>query len=271
MKDLWLILANIALPLCAGFTFFALARYVNHIAPMRTLVTGETTYKGAAWGFAFFGVYLATRPLQILLGPYPIPLVISEVREFCMMALFGPAVFVAMMSLCFGSDRIPRKLVGGIFALGMLLALTFVVLNAHAIGGTEIIFMLGNYPAYDGLWFKNADPRAQSLMAILFVLRLMDPILLLMLAGIIVFRAARHYPAERRAVYDNMPKKLYFLSAAVFAFPLSMLLTGILVLFWHSDNQWWIYYVGALISGFLEAASLRLPLRKDVQVSEHAQ
>jgi len=27
--------------------------------------------------------------------------------------------------------------------------------------------------------------------------------------------------------------------------------------------------LGALISGFLEAASLSLPIRKDVQVSEH--
>ncbi|HVO32534.1 MAG TPA: hypothetical protein VMU17_01385, partial [Elusimicrobiota bacterium] len=163
MKDLWLIIANIALPLCAGSTFFALARYVSHVAPMRILVTGETTYKGAVWGFAFFGVYLVTRPLQILLGPYPIPLVINEIREFCMMALFGPAVFVAMMSLCFGSERIPRRLVAGLFVLGTLLGLAFVVLNAHAIGGTEVIFRLGNYPAYDGLWFNNPDPRGQSL------------------------------------------------------------------------------------------------------------
>src|SRR5215204_6024274 len=99
MIDAWLILANVAFPLCSGLTFFALARYSVVIAPMRTLVTGELTYKGAAWGFAFFGLYLITRPLQILLGPYPMPLVINEIREFCMMALFGPAVFVAMMSL----------------------------------------------------------------------------------------------------------------------------------------------------------------------------
>src|SRR3982750_2134435 len=121
MHEGWLIFANVALPICAGLTFFALARYSTHIAPMRQLVTGELTYKGAMWGFAFFGGYLISRPLQILFGPYPIPLVINEVREFCMMALFAPAVFVAMMSLCFGSDRIPRKLVVGIFALGMTL------------------------------------------------------------------------------------------------------------------------------------------------------
>jgi hypothetical protein len=269
MREAWLILTNVALPICAGVTFFALARYVVHIAPMRQLVTGEMTYKGAAWGFGFFGAYLISRPLQILLGPYPIPLVINEVREFSMMGLFGPAVFVAMMSLCFGSDRLPRKLVGGIFGLGMILGLVFVVLNAHAIGGTEVIFRIGSYPAYDGLWFKNPDPRGHALMAILFAIRLIDPVFLLILAGIIVFRHARHYPPEKRAVYDNMPKKLYLLSAAVFSFPVSMLITGFLVVFCNRPNQWWIYYLGALISGFLEAASLSLSVKRDVQVSEH--
>ena len=270
MGDVWLILGNLALPLCAGVTFFALARYSSHIAPMRILVTGETTYKGAAWGFAFFGVYLISRPLQILLGPHPMPLVINGIREFCMMALFAPAVFVAMMSLCFGSDLIPRKLIYGIFALGFALATLFVVLNVRAIGGSEEIFRLGNYPVYDGVWFKTDDPHRQALMSILFVIRFIDPLFLLLLAGVIVFRHARHYPEAKGAVYDNMPRKLYWLSAAVFAFPLSMLITGILVLFFKIPNQWWIYYMGALVSGLLEAVSLSLPLRRDVQVSEHS-
>src|SRR6185295_6066144 len=148
----------------------------------------------------------------------------------CMMALFAPAVFVAMMSLCFGSDRLPRKLVSGIFVLGMVLGLAFVVLNGYAMGGTEEIFRIGGYPAYDGIWFKNSNPQAKELMWILYGIRLIDPVLVLMLAGVIVSRHARHYPAGKRAVYDNMPKKLYLLSAAVFAFPVSMLMTGALVL-----------------------------------------
>jgi two-component system response regulator YesN len=268
MRDIWLILLNVALPLGAGITFFALSKYSTHIAPMRQLVTGEMTYKGAMWGFGFFGVYLASRPLQILLGPYPMPLVINEVREFCMMALFAPAVFVAMMSLCFGSDRLPRKFVVGVFGLGMILGLLFVVLNAHAMGGTEVIFRIGGYPAYDGLWFKNPDPEGHGLMWLMYGVRLIDPVLLLMLAGVIVFRHARHYPKHKKAVYDQMPKKLYLLSAAVFAFPVSMLVTGALVLI-GIPNQWWIYYFGALLAGLLEAASLRLSVKKNVQVSEH--
>jgi hypothetical protein len=270
MREAWQILANIALPLCAGMTFFALARYAAKIAPMRTLVTGETTYRGATWGFAAFGAYLISRPLQILLGPYPMPLVINEVREFCMMALFAPAVFVAMMSLCFGADRLPRRIIAGIFGLSGLLAFIFVILNAYAMGGAEVIFYIGRYPAYDGLWFKNPDPADRGLMAILFVLRMINPIFVLILAGVLVFRAARHYPEYKRQVYDNMPKKLYYLAAAVMVFPLSMLFTGFLVAI-GKPNQWWIYYLGALLSGLLEAKSLSLPLRRDVQVSEHSQ
>jgi hypothetical protein len=106
-------------------------------------------------------------------------------------------------------------------------------------------------------------------MWLLYAVRLIDPVMLLMMAGVIVFRHARHYPADKRRVYNNMPKKLYLLSAAVFAFPVSMLITGALVLI-GIPNQWWIYYLGALIAGFLEAASLSLSVKSDVQVSEHS-
>jgi hypothetical protein len=270
MNDLWLILANVALPLCAGMTFLALARYAAHIAPMRFLVTGEITYKGAAWGFAFFGLYLMSRPLQILLGPHPIPSIITCIREFGMMAVFAPAVFLAMMSLCFGSDRIPKKLIVGIFALGLFLGSSYVVLETRAIHGSEVIFHIGPYLAYDGVWFNNPDPHSQALISIIYILQFIDPVFILLLSGVIVFRHARHYPPEKMQVYDNMPKKLYILSAAVFAFPVSMVIAGGLIIFLHVVFQWWLYYLGALISGFLEAASLSLPLRKDVQVSEHS-
>jgi len=270
MNDLWLILANVALPLCAGMTFFALARYAAIVGPMRFLVTGEITYKGAAWGFAFFGAYLMSRPLQVLLGPHPMPSVITCVREFNMMAFFAPAVFVAMMSLCFGSDRIPKKLIAGIFALGFFLGMAYVVLETRAIHGSEVIFHIGRYAAYDGIWADNPDPHSQALIAIIYVLQFIDPVFILLLSGVIVFRHARHYPAEKEKVYDNMPRKLYLISAAVLIFPFGMLLAGAASLFFGLRFPWWIYYLGALLSGLFEAASLRLPLRKDVQVSEHA-
>jgi hypothetical protein len=70
-------------------------------------------------------------------------------------------------------------------------------------------------------------------------------------------------------LYDNMPRKLYFMGAACYSFSLSMLSVGLLYAFAHIPNQWWIYYLGALAAGFLETISLSLPLRRAVQISEH--
>lgn len=261
---------NVVLPVLAGTVYFALARYVRHIGPMRTLVTGKLTYDGAYWGFLFLGVYLATRPLQILLGPHPIPLIVNNVREFLMIGFFGPAVTVAMISLVLGSANVPKTIVRGLFGFGIAIATAFVFVNIKAIGGSEVIFSVGTWPAYDGVWFHAGEAGPSPWMPLLFVLRLLDPVLLIFGAGTLVLWHGYRYPVEKRVLYDNMPRKLYFMGAACYAFSLSMLSVGFLYLFAHIPNQWWIYYVGALAAGLLETVSLSLPLRRSVQITEHA-
>jgi hypothetical protein len=267
-KEFFPLFFNVVVPLMAGITFFAMAKYVYHIGPMRTLITGELTYKGAYWGFLFLGIYLASRPLQILF-PHPWPLIVNNLREFCMIGIFGPSVFLAMMSLVFGADNIPRRIVRGIYGASIFLALVFVVANVFAIGGSEEIFQVGSFKAYDGLWFKNVVPEKQWLIHVLFAIRLLDPVFLVLAAGTVVLWHAMNYPPEKKVLYDNMPKKLYFLGAGCYSFALSMLAVGILFLFANIPNQWWIYYVGALLAGVLETISLSLPMKKYVQVSEH--
>jgi hypothetical protein len=259
---------NIAVPLMAGLIYFAMAKYVRHIGPMRTLITGELTYRGAYWGFLFLGIYLASRPLQIL-APHPWPLIVNNLREFCMIAVFGPSVFLAMMSFVFGAENVPRRAARILFGICVFLALVFVTVNIFAIGGSEPIFRIGDFTAHDGVWFKNPREDARGLMWILFLVRLFDPVLLVLAAGSFVLWHARNYPTEKKVLYDNMPKKLYLLGSACYAFALSMLSVGLLYAFAHKPNQWWIYYVGALLAGFLETISLSLPMKKHVQVSEH--
>lgn len=260
--------SNVVIPVLSGLIYFAMAKYVKHVGPMRTLITGELTYRGAYYGFLFLGIYLASRPLQILM-PHPWPLMINNIREFCMIGIFGPAVFIAMMSFVLGPN-LPRRAVLYVSLAGLLLAAVFVVTNVFAIGGSEEIFRIGRFTAYDGLWFKNPQPNLRELMRVLFIVRIIDPVLLVFAAGTVVLWHAKNYPPEKKALYDNMPKKLYFLGAACYAFSLSMLSVGVLFLFAHIPNQWWIYYLGALAAGFLETLSLALPMKKHVRVSEHS-
>lgn len=269
MSGFFPIFVNIAVPVLAGMVYFVLARYVRHIGPLRTLVTGKLTYDGAYWGFLMLGAYLATRPLQILCGPHPMPLIINCLREFVMMGFFSPAVTVAMMSLVLGSSNVPKVLVRGLFGFGLFIGFLFVIFNIKAIGGSEEIFMVGNWAAYDGVWFDNAQGGSSALMPLLFILRLINPVMLIFAAGTLVLWHAFNYPIEKKMLYDNMPRKLYYMGFACYAFSLSMLSVGFLYLFARIPNQWWIYYVGALGAGLLETVSLSLPLRKAVQITEH--
>lgn len=270
MSEFFQIFFNVAIPVLAGVVYFMLARYVKHIGPMRTLVTGKLTYDGAYWGFLILGAYLATRPFQILLGPHPAPLIVNCIREFVMMGFFSPAVTIAMLSLVLGSANVPKILVRALFGMGLLFATLFLIVNRKAIGGSEFIFMVGNWPAYDGVWFRGGGTDASSLMLVLFLLRLVDPVLMVFGAGVLVLWHGYNYPIEKKMLYDNMPKKLYYMGAACIAFSLSMLSVGLLYLFAHIPNQWWIYYIGALAAGLLETKSLSLPLRRTVQITEHA-
>jgi len=268
IKQILPLFSNVVVPVLAGLVYFAMAQYVRRIGPMRTLITGQITYSGAYWGFLAFGIYLASRPLQIL-APHPWPLIVNSLRELLMIGVFGPAVFLAMMSLVFGSDNLPRTLVRLVLIAGGILAGIFLVVNVFAIGGSEPIFQIGKFTAHDGQWFNNPRADIRELMRILFIVRLIDPVILVLAAGSLVIWHARHYPIEKRLLYDNMPKKLYLLGAACYAFALSMLSVGLLFVVAHIPNQWWIYYVGALLAGFLETLSLALPVKKHVQVSEH--
>lgn len=259
------IVVNIIVPLISGSIFFALAWYVRRITPMRSLAMGQLTYVSAFWGFIFFGFYLATRPLQILLGPHPLPLVINNIREFFMIGIFGPGIFLALVGLAYGGERKikPWQRIA-VFSLGIFLATSFCIINIFAIGGSEIIFHIGGYPAHDGIWFKNPDPLGQKLMSFLFLIRVTDPVIILFLAAVIALHRALTYPQEMREIYDNMPRKLIFSSIGTFCFSLSMLAAGFLWLFGKIPNQWWLYYLGALAAGVFETLSISLPLKKEV-------
>src|SRR3989338_6979037 len=123
IHELLKIFIYIVVPGLAGITFFALAKFVKQVTPLRALVASEQAYRFAFWGFLIFGFYLALRPVQVLAGPHPWPLIISSLREFLLIAVFGPASFIAMLTLCFGPETIGKKFIFTMFAVSALMAL----------------------------------------------------------------------------------------------------------------------------------------------------
>jgi hypothetical protein len=126
-----------------------------------------------------------------------------------MIGFFAPAVTVAMMSLVLGSANVPKMLVRVLFGGSIFMAILFVFVNMKAIGGSEVIFMFGNWPAYDGVWFHGDGSNSSTLMPILFILRLIDPVFLVFGAGTLVLWHAYIYPIEKKMLYDNMPRQQF--------------------------------------------------------------
>ena len=260
-------LVDICVPIVSGLMFFALAKYVSYIGPLRQFSAGgKSTYDKAFWGFIAFGIYLASRPLQIGLGPHPMPMIINNIREFFMIGIFGPSIFLAICGLAYGSENIKRWFNVLVYSISIALAVLFVIINMNAIGGSIEIFRIGNFVAYDGMWFKNLTPDRARLMSFLFIIRVTDPVLLLLAGGIMAFHRAYTYPVERKKVYSNMPKKLILTGVGTCCFSLCMLSVGFIWLLGSIPNQWWGYYLGAFLSGIFESLSISLPMRKEQSI-----
>src|SRR5690242_3721880 len=129
VQELIKIFVYIVVPALAGITFFALAKFVKHILPLRALVSSPETYETAFWGFLVFGVYLVLRPVQVLAGPHPWPILISNIREFLLLAGFAPISLIAMLILCFGPEKVKKRWIAAIALFGLLLAAAFCVVN----------------------------------------------------------------------------------------------------------------------------------------------
>lgn len=269
IQELLKIFVHIVIPGLAGITFFALAKFVRHITPLRALVASEQTYRAAFWGFLIFGIYCGLRPVQLLAGPHPWPLIMSSVREFLLIAIFGPVSFIALLTLCYGPEKIRKLWIVLLLSAGVGMSLAFCFANAKAIGGSKEIVKLGMLTAYDGLWFESQVRHVEKWMRLLFVIRLINPGFLLLIAAGIVLYHAGNYPVYKKSLYDNMPKKLYILSAAVFVYAISLVAGSFFYGFEKVPDQWGLYHLGALVAGILEMISISMPVRSDVQVSEH--
>jgi len=269
VQELAKIFMHMVLPALAGVTFFALAKFVKQITPLRSLVSSEQAYKYAFWGFLTFGFYLILRPVQVLAGPHPWPLIFSCVREFLLIGIFGPTCFISILTLCLGPEKVNRVWISTTFLLGLILGVVFCVGSIKAIGGSEEIVKFGMLTAYDGLWFKSGHGNSEQWMKILFYIRLFNPGLLLLLAATVVLIHALFYPKGKKQIYDNMPKKLFILSAAVYVYAISLTGGSFIYGLKRVPDQWGLYHIGTLLAGLLETISLSMPVRKDVQVSEH--
>lgn len=201
-----------------------------------------------------FCVFLIGRPIQILSGPHPIPLIINNFRSFVFAAVTIPMIMLADFSRPENPSK-TRILV--LIVTGSVLGAVYWIFNTVTTTGSETIFYLGSVPVIDSVTPKRAPPFYGREVTISVYLAIAT---LLFGDSVAKIRRAAHHPP---GVGIDLTR-VYLFNAGKLVFALTFFLGSIL-------QEWWIYYVGSLVSvialGYAVALDIRDGKRRMKRVS----
>jgi len=254
------VLLNILIPFITGIIYFGMAWEVSKVGKIRKIMFGEIAYKKMFVTFILLGIYFITRPLQNILGPHPWPMIINSARQFFIMAIIAPSIFVSILHWVPGEGGAPKSSVVASYAIGILMGIIFVLTNSMAIDGSKIIASLGNFNLYDATWFSKNDIK-QQLILIHLICQLVSPVGIVLLAAAFVRHRRHTYMLGH--IYTNMKTKWRYLETGLIILPLSFLLSGLVAIFGdYYTYLWVIYFVGSIISCLFLAYSVKLAPRE---------
>ncbi|MBF0197198.1 MAG: helix-turn-helix transcriptional regulator [Planctomycetes bacterium] len=146
MNTAFQITINILIP-CASGMLFLLYGVVFHLLKSKAEPNAAATSSRFSLCLVCLSLALISRPLQMLLGPHPLPLILVCIRMSLFNALVAPLLFWVSYEMSLG--ELPRKTRNAIFSLGLLSSLLY---SAAMIVGTDhsiIAYHFGAWPAYD--------------------------------------------------------------------------------------------------------------------------
>ena len=250
---------NIILPVIGGIIYLLMAYQIKKTTRSRTLIMGELTLKGTFIAYVSLGLWLLTRPLQNLLGPHPVPLIVNCIRQFFMISIFAPSMLVAIFNWTSEEKRLTKTTIVSTAVVAAFMGIIFVLINIAAVDGSKVIARAGNYVLHDAQWFSKGPVRLELVMIHLLAQAISPVGYCLYAAGIV--RHKRHqYPAD--SIYNMMTMKWYYLELALIIFAGSMLAAGITALLGgYKTYLWVIYFVGAIVAGSVDLKGIKLPPR----------
>jgi two-component system response regulator YesN len=195
-----------------------------------------------------FALFLVSRPIQILCGPYPVPLIINNIRIFFLCSITCPMIILASRQILIKTDK--QKTTSA-FSVGILFGLIYVFFNTLGTKASYPINLFGN----SLLAHENLTP---SLTPPYFCREVTMGVQILMglwLAGHSLKFIVLARRALRKPLTGQIDLLLFFIGAFIFG---CVLILGTIL------KQWWIYYLISTFSAMLLACSVFINI-KDVQ------
>ncbi|MDR3256557.1 MAG: hypothetical protein LBT18_02745 [Endomicrobium sp.] len=221
------------------------------------MMFGDIGFKKIEAAFILFGIYFITRPLQNILGPHPMSLIVNCLRQFFLMAVIAPSILVAISHWVPTPSGAPRSTKFAAYTIGVLMGIIFILLNTLVVTGSKVLSTWNFITLYDSVWFQSNTQPIQ-LILIHLICQFVSPVGFLLLAAAYVRHRRHNYQLVN--IYNLIPTKWRYLEASLVIFAGSFIVAGIAALFGaYYTHIWVIYFTGAIISGIFATKSIKLP------------
>ena len=232
-----LFLTNIICPLLSGLPLLTFAFYFFYAE--------QGLFRPRARLFPLFllsfSLYILGRPLQLLLGPAPWPLIVNALRVILFVGICCPLVLHEARGLSGAEPH--RARLRPMFLVGGALTSLYIFMLLVAPSDTPLLFELGPLKAFD------ITPR--SLTPPLFAREI--TILIQVLAAVGFFGLAGYETLRaRRALIASKRESRHLLY-----FALGCLIFGGAVVLGTVTKQWWFYYLASVPSAFFIGLGVR--------------
>ena len=252
-------MVNIFVPLIAGAIYLILILELNRVSKIRKIMFGEIGYQKMIVAFLLLGIYLVTRPLQNILGPYPWPMIVNCLRQSFLMAVIAPSILVGIFHWLPDEKNPTKAVVYAAYVAGAFMALIFVLVNTIVVDGSKVLAEFHGMKIYDAVWFSKGDVRIE-LVVIHLVSQFISPVGFLFLASAYVRHKVHNYKLSE--IYNQMILKWKYLEGGLLIFAASIILAGFAAFFGEYYTYLWvIYFIGAIVAGMIELKGILIPPR----------
>jgi two-component system response regulator YesN len=232
--------SNIIAPLIAGLFFLLYFVYFSIANPSKA-----KSYKYFVIFLIGISLFALGRPLQLILGPHPMPLIIVNIRMIILCGLISPVIILA--SDLFNRKR-SRKLQTLIIAFCALLGLTYVVFNTLGTHESRVLFHFAGISAQDNLTPSMQGPFYGREVTI--IVQVVTGLLLALFSLIKLIKLKIETPLK-----DLLKNKIFLFNSGVFIFAFSFIVGSL-------AKQWGIYYVVSMISALLFGGSVLMDIKE---------
>lgn len=230
----FLVFSSIIAPLVTGLFFCICFIYFVIASPSKS-----ASFKYFVVFLISFGAFSFGRTLQLVLGPYPLPLVIVNIRVFILCAVISPSIILAADVF---NERGRRLNAAFIVVPCVLLGLTYCVFNTLGTTGSYVLFDLGGFVVNDNLT-PSARPPFYGREVTIGVQFATGMLLLLF--------SAQRLAGLRSGVRfkDLLGDKNFLINIGILVFAISFIVGSLAM-------QWWIYYAASIVSALCFGAGV---------------